>query len=179
MFRNSGPYASQIAQAVYESAYPINTLKQVIMVGVKNADTMAFLEGQIFTAGNGLVWPDSGPQTFVHGTAEYEGILGTKLGSVMAYTVLGAFTRGTRRISQISVEPSNAGYTRLAFDIEGVELLAPEKGKRRRASDDVERGDGDEGRQKKRRRYIDPAYDGPAKQTRRATRAAKGKIAGT
>lgn len=179
MFRNSGPYASQIAQAVYESSYAINTLRQVIMVGVKNADTIDFLKGRIFTAANGFVWPDSGPQTFVHGTAEYEGILGTKLGSVMAYTVLGAFTRGTRRISQISVDPSNAGYTRLAFDIEEVELPAPAKGKRRRASDDVEGGDRDEGRQKKWHRYIDPAYDGPAKRTRRATRAAKGEIAGT
>lgn len=142
MFRNSGPYASQIAQAVYESSYSINTLKQVIMVGVKNADAMAFLKILISTAASGLVWPDSGRQTFVHGTAEYEGILGTKIGSVMAYTVLGAFTRGTRRISQILVNPSKAGYTRLVFDIE-VELPAPAKGKRRRASDDVEGGDGD------------------------------------
>ena len=178
MFRNSGPYASQVAQAVYESTYPINTLKQVIMVGVSNADTLDFLKDQIFTASNGLVWPDSGYQTFVHGTAEYEGILGTKLGSVMAYTVLGAFTRGTRRISQISVDPSDAGYTRLEFDIEEVELPAPAKGKRRRANGDVEGGDGDEGQRKKRRRHIDPAYDGPAKRTRRATRAARGKIAG-
>lgn len=171
MFRNSGDYASQVAQAVYESAYPISTLKQVIMIGIKNADTMGFLKHQIFTAGNGLAWPDSGPQTFVHGTAEYEGLLGTKLGSVVAYTVLGAFTRGTRRISQISVDPSNAGYTKLVFDIEELALPAPTKKKRRRESDDDENG---EGKQKKRRRYLDPEYDGPAKRTRRATRAARG-----
>ncbi|KAJ5358464.1 uncharacterized protein N7496_010877 [Penicillium cataractarum] len=175
MFRASGYHASEIAQALYTRAYPIETLKHVFAIDVANEDTRTFIKRQIYTDGNGLAWPASGSQSFARGTAEYEGLLGTRIGSVVAYLLLGAFTRGTHRISKISIEVSATEIMSLQFDIE--DIKPPPKKKRRRSRDD---GDGDgggrgggEGRPKKRRRYIDENYDGPAKRTRLAVRRKK------
>jgi hypothetical protein len=92
MFRVSGYHASEIAQALYTRAYPINTFRHVFAIDVSNDDTRTFMKNQIYTASNGLAWPTSRSQSFAHGTAEYEGLLGTRVGSVVAYLILGAFT---------------------------------------------------------------------------------------
>jgi hypothetical protein len=129
-------------------------------IDIGNKDTRDLVQTQIFSAGNGLDWKTSGNQTFAFGTAEYEAILGTRVGSVASYFIIGAFPRGTHRFSQIKVYAS-VDFFHLRFDIEKI----PKK-RRRAAIDD---GEGDE-RPRKRRRGPDKDYDGPAKRTRRAVR---------
>lgn len=176
---NSKNFASQIAQVLYEKEAPINTLKRVLAINVGNAGTKGSIQVQLYTAANGLVYETSGPQIFVYGIPEYEGLLGTRIGSIVAYLVLGGFPRGTRRISQITVWFSEIGELNLQFDVvkvkASVKAKAPAKPKalvktRRRSSDD------DEGRPKKRKRvwYME-SYDGPAKRTRLAVRTVKRK----
>lgn len=176
MFRESGYHASQIAQVLYERQHPIRTLKHVIVIDVVNEDTIQFCEDELFTANNGLVWPPPRPQTFVYGSAEYEGLVGTRLGTTVTYLVLGAFARGTHRISQITVEHPYRACIMIRFDIEDLNSISSpsSKGsspgsKRRQTSDDDE--EYVEGPRKRRKSpgNTDPEhYSGPARRTRKA-----------
>lgn len=176
-FRESGPYISQIAQACYERQYPISTLKHVVVSDVINDNTLDFLTSSIFTGVGSMM--DSLPKTFTYGTAEYEAILGTRCGSVMGYLVLGAFERGTRRISRITIFcPKGAGIF-LQFDIEELNPVSSPstRGSKRRRGNGEESDDEDEEEEKQRKKQRrspqrpPQSYDGPAKRTRQTTGA--------
>ncbi|KAF3385074.1 hypothetical protein F1880_001866 [Penicillium rolfsii] len=161
----------QIAQALYEKYHLINTLKHVVVMDIVNENTMWLLEQQIYGDNSGRVPPINKPEIFEYGTAEYEALLGTRTGAVVAYLVLGAFARGTRRISRIAIENPRGECVNLRFDIENVNPGPPsssESGstgtKRRRIDDDEEYQ-----QTPKRRKSPDTAsesYDGPARRTR-------------
>lgn len=95
------PWSSQMIHAVYERRFPVDSLKHIIVADVTNKDTKRFVKKELYTASNGLHWPDEELREWKHDTAEYKALLGTRLGAVVAYFVLGAFKRGTCRISQI------------------------------------------------------------------------------
>jgi hypothetical protein len=119
--REDGPYYSEIATALYKARAPIETLRHVYFDNVVNIDTIRFVRNRLYTAENGLNWPpDRSVMVWEYGTAEYQGLLGTRLGKVVAYIVLGAFPRGTRYISKVS-SFAGADYDyalHLRFDIE-------------------------------------------------------------
>ncbi|KAJ5549589.1 hypothetical protein N7513_006823 [Penicillium frequentans] len=58
-----------------------------------------------------------GVRTWNHDTDEYQALLGTQIGKISASLVLGAFTRGTRRISRV-VTWINDSLLYMRFDIE-------------------------------------------------------------
>lgn len=120
LFRHDGPQFSQIAHVMYERVSPISELRHVLVTDVLNDDTKNFIEHQIYTANNGLTLSSLETRTFVYGTAEYEGLLGTRIAAVVAYILLGGLPRGSRRISQITVSWPRGGITgiQLRFDIE-------------------------------------------------------------
>jgi hypothetical protein len=63
---------------------------------IVNEHTTDFLKEQFYAENSGRQLPTDEPQIFEYGTAEYEALLGTRTGAVVAYLVLGAFQRGTR-----------------------------------------------------------------------------------
>lgn len=172
-FRNTGPYISQIVQACYEKVHPISTLNHVVVSDVINDQTMDFIRYTLFGGIDAMI--AGVPQTYTYGTAGYEALLGTRCGLMVGYLVLGAYERGTRRISQITVDtPQQAGIY-LQFDIEDVDPVSSPstRGSKRRRGGDEDGEYEEEGPRKWRRspKSSPQPYDGPARRTRQATGA--------
>ncbi|KAJ5167133.1 uncharacterized protein N7482_005914 [Penicillium canariense] len=120
--RRRVPPISAISQAFYERDFPIHTLRYVFVACVINENTLGFLSKQLYTQPTlNLSWPDQTPRSWIYGTPEYDGLLGTRIGKLVAYLVLGAFARGTRRISQIVTKSNHGGESAcMRFDIETI-----------------------------------------------------------
>ncbi|KAJ5107646.1 hypothetical protein N7456_004321 [Penicillium angulare] len=83
---------------IYRHEYgTLDTLRHVLVQGVMNTQTVAALE-RCTGKNEGLF------DSFERGSPEYQELLGTRIGRMVAYLVLGAFPRGTRKISRISCE---------------------------------------------------------------------------
>jgi hypothetical protein len=113
----STPYISEVSQAVYTRDFPIETLRYVFVHNIINDDTFAFLQYYLYAEESGLfrngcyeyrVWEFD--------TLQYQGLLGTTFGKLVAALVLGAFEPGTRRIARI-VTGGNYMVS-IRFDIE-------------------------------------------------------------
>ncbi|KAJ5673921.1 hypothetical protein N7462_009360 [Penicillium macrosclerotiorum] len=107
------PYISEISLAVYARDYERNTLRSVFIDNAVNVQTGDLIRNVINSN-----WPANRSQLWLMGSQEYEEILGTRLGKVVAYIVLGAYPRGTHVISRIetwSVLPH--GILQMRFDI--------------------------------------------------------------
>jgi hypothetical protein len=131
--RVSGPPVSQVAQAFYERDFPVSGLRYVFMGSVTNEETLLLLEQTLYTEANNLKWPNwSGalpeytPVSWEYGTPQYDALLGTRIGKTVAYAILGAFPRGTRRIERIVTWPSATLQCHMRFDIDVVEGAAGE-----------------------------------------------------
>lgn len=114
------PWSSQMIHAVYEKSFPLNGLKHIIVADVTNKDTKRVVKKELYTASNGLHWPDEELREWKYDTAEYKALLGTRIGAVVAYFILGAFKPGTCRISLIAT----CFYfmnLHMRFDIEQIE----------------------------------------------------------
>ncbi|KAJ5108194.1 hypothetical protein N7456_004869 [Penicillium angulare] len=124
--KNIHPPVSQLSQAIYQRDFNIDTLRHVFVWDITNIDTIQLISSeQLYGVHNGLQWPSIQRLTYDHGTAEYDALLGTRIGKVVAYLVLGAWPRGTRRISQITTCANTVGAGILRFDIEAVGRGAP------------------------------------------------------
>ncbi|CAG8055720.1 unnamed protein product [Penicillium salamii] len=102
--RKTGPYSSQISQAVYQNDFDPSTLKYIYFVDVENEDTLGFVKYQLYTSSNGVVEQEdeiTERYEWEYGSPEFDRLLGTKLGNHVAYLLMGAFKRGTRRIQRV------------------------------------------------------------------------------
>lgn len=174
MFRASGYYGSQIAQVLYEKQHPIDTLNHIYVMDVVNENTTYLIEHQFYPENGGRLPSIDEPHIFEYGTAEYEALLGTRTGAVVAYLVLGAFSRGTRRIARVVIGNPRGECLILRFDIENVNSGSSSSDRSGSAGSKHRRtDDGEEYQQSpKRRKSLETApesYDGPARRTRQAT----------
>lgn len=98
-------YMSEITDAVYHHLYPEDKVRYIFVYYVVNRDTIGFLKDHIYTAYQGVstffVPPGDTVMEWEYDTPEYKGILGTKIGKVVASYVLGHYDPGTVRISSI------------------------------------------------------------------------------
>ncbi|CAG8081413.1 unnamed protein product, partial [Penicillium nalgiovense] len=117
-------FMSEICQAVYQNHFSIDTLKYVYMIDICNKDTLSFVRDVLYTEANGLVWADDEIHDWQLGTPEFEALLGTRIGKTVAHLVLGAFRRGTHRISQIR-SFHTFEILQLRFSIEEMEHATP------------------------------------------------------
>lgn len=121
---SAAPAVSEVSQALYTRHFAIDSLKHVFVTTIVNPETLRFISQRLYSAANGLTWDsrsEGTPLTWGEGTAEYDALLGTRIGKTIAYLVLGAFERGTRRIARIvswSGYMASAAYLR--FDIEAI-----------------------------------------------------------
>ncbi|CAI7592911.1 unnamed protein product [Penicillium manginii] len=92
-------------QAFYTRNFEMNTLRHVFVQHIINEETAPFVKDLLYSENNinrrGLSWPASVPQVWDYGTPEYDGLIGSRIGKFVAYLVLSAFLRGTRRIARI------------------------------------------------------------------------------
>ena len=120
--KDAAAQISAVTQAVYQRDFDLESLKYIFMTIVVNRETSNLIMNQIYTAANGLDWPDSESQTWVPNNPEYNALLGTRLGKIILYFLLGAFDRGTRQIRQIVTWPTPGGVAlNIRFDIVHVE----------------------------------------------------------
>ncbi|CAG8878607.1 unnamed protein product [Penicillium nalgiovense] len=94
-------YMSEFTKAVYESHFPLESLKGYLRVP-------------------GLGFPPKEPQTWVSPSPEFCGILGTPIGKVVAAFVLCAYGQGVKRIPRIVTFHTSMAGLNLRFDIEDV-----------------------------------------------------------
>lgn len=126
------PPISSISQALYQRRHSMARLRYVIVGHVINTETFGLVKNSIYTRENGLDWDTDPrkpithePQTWIHGSDEYDALLGSRIGKVVAYLVLGGYKRGTRQITRIVTWPAERrGALMIRFDIETVESAA-------------------------------------------------------
>ncbi|KAJ5765327.1 hypothetical protein N7520_004886 [Penicillium odoratum] len=109
--------ASAVTQAFYTRDFDIESLRCIFVSFVINKSTIEFITEQLY---ENATWADDVPRTWEYGTPEYDGLIGTRIGRVIAYFVLGAYDRGTHRISSIVTYPCPTGGVHMRFDIEAI-----------------------------------------------------------
>lgn len=101
----NAPPSSHVAQALYERNFELAALKNIFVSTVNEDETDRFIRSQLYREA-GLYWdahesPPDEPQVWTYDTREFDGLLGVRIGKVVAYIVLGAFPQGTRRIRRV------------------------------------------------------------------------------
>lgn len=119
--RNLGaprPWISELLKAVYESRFPLQTLRHIFVTVVVNEDTKHLVKDLLYTDERGLSWPDTTRRSWEHQTPEYHAVLGTRIGKMVGYFVLGSYPRGTQRIVRIVTWAGILNSVTLRFDLE-------------------------------------------------------------
>jgi hypothetical protein len=118
---SDAPPISQVTQALYERHFALADLKYIFLTTIIHPDTSDFVKYKLYVESNALRWPTETPQIWRFGTPEYDALLGTRIGKVVAYFLLGAFPRGTRRIREVITWPSwSGGSVHMRFEIEAI-----------------------------------------------------------
>ena len=124
ILRTSGsdsPWISEISQAVYEEDFPIETLRHVFVTTVVNRDTLPFVNYLYHNHREELDFGELKEWTSEDDGEDFQALLGTRIGKIVAYLVLGAFERGTRRIARIVTWRAGSPRSlQMRFDIERV-----------------------------------------------------------
>ncbi|CAG8215080.1 unnamed protein product [Penicillium olsonii] len=115
--RNSNdPYMSELTHAVYTKDFKIEGLKHIWVTDIQNDDTALFVNKHVYAPGTELQYPRDAVITWDPSYPHFDALLGTPMGKIVGYFILGAFGQGMRRISHISVFRS-FGAPQLRFDI--------------------------------------------------------------
>ncbi|KAJ5779134.1 hypothetical protein N7457_006854 [Penicillium paradoxum] len=120
IFRDDGLHWNEVAQAVYESNYRMNTLNYIVFLDIMNEETGPYIRYELYPNLLGILWSharDHPAMIFEHGEEQYQELLGTRLGRAAASLVLGAYPRGTVRIARI-VTWANATSPQMRFELE-------------------------------------------------------------
>jgi hypothetical protein len=110
------PQISEITQAIYRRDFDVDGLRHIFITSVQNTETKNVVR-QIYSKINRPSWP---MRSWDIGTPEYDALLGSRLGKLTAYLILGAFPRGSRRIQRIVTarDSRREDAPNLRFDIE-------------------------------------------------------------
>jgi hypothetical protein len=121
IFRKDGPQFSQVAMAMMREVADPRSLRHLYVTDIINGDTKDFIEEMLYTPRNGLDRPPAtqAPRVWHYNTAQYQGLLGTRIGKCAAYLVLEIFPRGTHYIARISTW-EQAYSLQMRFDIEPI-----------------------------------------------------------
>ncbi|KAJ5972412.1 uncharacterized protein N7479_002330 [Penicillium vulpinum] len=124
--REDGPHWNEIARAQYLLDFNLLTLRHVLFTDIGNDQTAPYIRHELYPRRFGIEWSEARDvdcMVFKHGSAEYQELLGTKLGKGVACLILSSFPRGTMKITRI-VTWSNATLPQMRFEIEPV-IAAP------------------------------------------------------
>ncbi|KAJ5390246.1 uncharacterized protein N7496_001314 [Penicillium cataractarum] len=112
---------SEVTKAVYERTFDISGLRYVIIKNVMNEQTGKLIKDLLYTSERSIPWPGKYGQrdSWEWNTPEYQALLGTRLGKLVAYLVLGSYERGKRRIARIiTYRTGDSPWPHMRFDIE-------------------------------------------------------------
>jgi hypothetical protein len=118
--RVSGPQIPKVIQAFYQGFFPLYDLKYLFVANVSEEMTQQFIIEELYPS-NGLEWPSSYTWDAKLPTPEFDALLGTPVCELISKFVLGAFPRGTRRISRIvTFYESEEAELNLSFEIASI-----------------------------------------------------------
>ncbi|KAI2730775.1 hypothetical protein CBS147332_2627 [Penicillium roqueforti] len=121
LYREDGPHWNEVARAQYLLDFNLNTLRYVVFTDIGNEETGPYIRHELYPR-LGVRWSqarDVECMKFEHGSAEYQELLGTKLGKAMACLILSSFPRGTMKITRIATW-CNSTAPQMRFEIEPV-----------------------------------------------------------
>ncbi|KAJ5788563.1 hypothetical protein N7457_003553 [Penicillium paradoxum] len=116
------PHVSECTQAVYQMDYPIDSLRYIVFTKIIESCTVPCVR-QVYASRGMMQYPppSAEPQTWTPPSPEYYALLGTKIGSIAAALVLGAWGQGRRRIARIvTFQPELTHNIDMRFDIEEI-----------------------------------------------------------
>ncbi|KAJ5230467.1 hypothetical protein N7489_011175 [Penicillium chrysogenum] len=119
IYRGDGPHWNEVARAQYLLDFNLNTLRHVVFIDIGNEETGPYIRHELYPR-FGVGWLQAGEvncMVFRHGSAEYQELLGTKLGKAVACLVLSSFPRGTMQITRI-VTWCDSTTPQMRFEIE-------------------------------------------------------------
>lgn len=122
--REDGPHWNEVARAQYLLDFNLKTLRHVIITDIGNEETASYIRHELYPR-VGVIWSQAQSvdcMVFKHGTAEYQELLGTKLGKATACLILSSFPRGTMKIARI-VTWCNSAAPQMRFEIEPIIAL--------------------------------------------------------
>lgn len=121
---SNDPYMSQLAKMAYETHFPLDSLKYVIVNEIQEHATETFVMERIYPSREGLSYPSAEPQTWDYPLPEFTAIMGTPIGKVVGSFILGAFGQGVKRIAQIVTFQDGLELHKLhvGFHIEDVQI---------------------------------------------------------
>ncbi|CAI7580805.1 unnamed protein product [Penicillium glandicola] len=110
--RSDDPYISEFTKAAYEMHFPLDSLRNVFVPNVNEANTLSSRDG--------LRYPSSTEQTWEPSSSEFNALLGIGIGKVLAAFVLCAWGQGRKRIARIVTFHIGADVHKLymRFDLE-------------------------------------------------------------
>lgn len=121
IYREDGPHWNEVARAQYLLDFNLKTLRHVIFTDVENEETAPYICYELYPRW-GVIWTQAQGvdcMVFNHGSAEYQELLGTKLGKATACLILSSFPRGTMKITRIATW-CNSTAPQMRFEIEPV-----------------------------------------------------------
>ncbi|KAJ6085034.1 hypothetical protein N7499_004663 [Penicillium canescens] len=112
------PHMSDITKVAYEMDFSLNSLKHVFVNGIMNEDTVPCVRYEVYRSIVPYEYPSRDPRIWDLGTAEFDALLGTGIGKMVASFVLCAFGQGRRCIVRIVTFHTNEFYNlNMQFDI--------------------------------------------------------------
>lgn len=92
--RKWGPWSAELCKVAYEQVAELSTLKSIFVCHIMNTNTRPQVRE---------IAPMPESKLFICGTPGYQTLLGTRIGKVVAYFILGAFGQGVKRIPRIEI----------------------------------------------------------------------------
>ncbi|KAJ5951173.1 uncharacterized protein N7479_009586 [Penicillium vulpinum] len=119
---SNDPYISELIKIAYETHFRLDTLKYLFINEVQEHKTEPFIEEQIYPSREGLSYPSAERQIWDRSSSEFSAIMGTPVGKVVGFFILGAYGQGVKRISQIVTFQTGRDLHKLEirFNIEDV-----------------------------------------------------------
>ncbi|KAJ6121387.1 hypothetical protein N7512_003852 [Penicillium capsulatum] len=114
---------SEISMAVYTDRFDASTLRYVIYANVNNKETL-FVGRCLYE----MRRPSTDIQVWEYGSPEYQKFLGSRLGKLTAYMLLGTFERGTRRIARRHSSGAGTSEPGLGYPLGRVDELESNSG---------------------------------------------------
>ncbi|KAJ5767221.1 uncharacterized protein N7511_004837 [Penicillium nucicola] len=116
-----GPWISDLTKAVYENNFPLSSLRYIFFFNVVNPDTDQAARS-VFDACQPLGSLNNSPFTWTAPSAEFHALLGSRLGKMVSYFILGAYGQGIKCVVRIITFHTQSARRELhlRFDIEDV-----------------------------------------------------------
>lgn len=111
---------SEFTKAAYEMDIPLNSLRYVFVTDISETDTVRCVRDEVYSS-EGLPYP-SNEQVTWGPSSEFDALLGTTMGRVVAALIMCAWGQGKKQIARVVTFHDGEYLQRLnmRFDIEDI-----------------------------------------------------------